>query len=169
MKNQSDNLQASQKQPLIVDVQVDIADDECEEPPSSAQLRLWARAAYAECANSPAELSIRITDLDEMKILNESFRGKSGATNVLSFPVDASELPAPMETRLLGDVVICHPVVLEEAQSQAKDLTAHYSHMVTHGVLHLCGYDHQTDQQASEMESLETQILQGLGVANPYA
>ena len=111
-------------------------------------------------------VTVRVVDEVEMAELNQQYRHKSGATNVLSFPF---ENPPGVETDILGDVVVCAPVVEREAREQDKTLMAHWAHMVVHGILHLQGYDHETDKQAAEMEQLETGILTGLGFPAPYA
>jgi len=132
--------------------------------PNDAQLRRWARAALADLGGSHA-LTLRLVDAAEGAALNEAYRRASGPTNVLSFPF---ETPPGMRTRLLGDVVICTPVVEREAHEQGKAPPAHWAHMVVHGVLHLRGYDHLTDVDASAMEALETEILGRLGYPDPY-
>ena len=137
---------------------------ELDDLPSDAQLHLWAEAAMAPGRES-VELVIRVVDCAESQALNSEYRGKEKPTNVLSFPF---EVPPEVETNLLGDLVICAPVVADEAREQGKSLEAHWAHMVVHGVLHLRGFDHQNDQQALEMESLEADILQGLGYPDPY-
>ena len=119
------------------------------------------------------ELTVRIVDEAEIKTLNETYRHKSGITNVLSFPFEAPpEVPSPLLGELLGgflgDIVICAPVIKQEAQHQHKPLMNHWAHMIIHGTLHLLGYDHTTEQQAEEMESLETTILAEFGISNPY-
>lgn len=112
-----------------------------------------------------AELTIRIVDIDEISQLNQQYRGKQGPTNVLSFPAD---LPEHIHIPLLGDIIICAPIVAEEAQKQNKTPEAHWAHIITHGVLHLLGYDHIDNQDAEEMEALETALLASWGFANPY-
>src|SRR5690606_500913 len=111
------------------------------------------------------ELSIRIVDRDEIQALNAQYRHKNTPTNVLSFPC---ELPPAVDVPLLGDIVICAQVVQEEAAAQHKAELSHWAHMVVHGTLHLLGYDHMDDAEANEMESLEIEILNTLGFANPY-
>ena len=135
-----------------------------EEPPDEDSIRRWVAAAIGN-RREEAELSVRIVDLSEGQALNQQYRGAKGATNVLSFPF-AAELPEPLP--LIGDIVICAPVVAEEAHQQQKEAKAHWAHMIVHGVLHLLGYDHQNDGDASIMETLETDILQGLGFPPPY-
>ncbi|HAO31770.1 MAG TPA: rRNA maturation RNase YbeY [Candidatus Competibacter sp.] len=133
--------------------------------PSEAELRRWAEAALAGADyRKDAELTLRIVNEAEITALNERYRRKQGPTNVLSFPSDA---PPEVESTLLGDIVICAPVVLREAVQQAKTPPAHWAHLVAHGVLHLLGYDHD-EEQADVMESLEIQILAGLGYSDPY-
>ncbi|HRD66377.1 MAG TPA: rRNA maturation RNase YbeY [Candidatus Competibacter sp.] len=133
--------------------------------PTDLELRRWAEAALAG-ADYPkdAELTIRIVNEAESTALNEAYRHKQGPTNVLSFPFEA---PSEVETPLLGDIVICAPVVLREAIGQSKTPAAHWAHLVAHGVLHLLGYDHD-EEQAEAMESLEIRILAGLGYPDPY-
>jgi len=132
--------------------------------PSTRQFAHWARAAW-ESAASDAEVVLRVTDDAESRQLNRRYRGQDRSTNVLSFPCDAvpSVRPKP-----LGDLVICAPVVDREAREQGKATEAHWAHMVVHGMLHLQGYDHETDPQARIMERLETDILTGLGYPPPY-
>ncbi|MBL8258836.1 MAG: rRNA maturation RNase YbeY [Candidatus Competibacteraceae bacterium] len=133
--------------------------------PSQAELRRWAEAALAGARyHKDAELTIRVVNEAEIAALNESYRRKQGPTNVLSFP---SEAPPEVGSALLGDIVICAPVVLREAVQQGKAPPAHWAHLVAHGVLHLLGYDHD-EEQATVMESLEIQILAGLGYPDPY-
>ena len=133
--------------------------------PSVEQMQNWAETTLAAVRHQAEELTVRITDKAESAQLNERYRNKSGPTNVLSFPF---EEPADIQTGLLGDLVICAPVVEREAAEQGKDIEAHWAHMIVHGVLHLCGYDHIHDDQAYEMEHLETDIMQTLGYADPY-
>jgi probable rRNA maturation factor len=132
--------------------------------PSDALLSTWAEAAV-EHAGNELEMVIRIVDAAESRQLNRDYRGKDKPTNVLSFPFEAPQ-QAPLP--LLGDLVICAPVVSQEAAEQNKTLEAHWAHMVVHGTLHLQGYDHQDDQQAQLMEDKERQILQRLNFSDPY-
>lgn len=132
--------------------------------PSDAQLRKFARAALLDIGGLHS-LTIRLVDADESAALNAQYRHRSGPTNVLSFPFEA---PPGIPSNLLGDLVICTPVVQQEAAEQGKPLLAHWAHMVVHGVLHLRGYDHLTPVEAGKMETLETAILARLGYANPY-
>ena len=108
---------------------------------------------------------MRLVDEEESQTLNREYRGKDKPTNVLSFP---SDLPAVVENDLLGDLVICVPVVAREANEQGKSLEAHWAHLVIHGLLHLMGYDHQTDEEALQMESRERELLQQLNYPDPY-
>ena len=147
---------------LIVDIQMASASEEAPDPQS---IERWVSAAVGNQRDS-TELSIRIVDTEEGRALNEQFRGSTGATNVLSFPFE-NESPEPLP--LIGDIVICAPVVRKEASDQNKTLNAHWAHMIIHGVLHLLGYDHQNETDANLMESLETEIMQGLGFPPPYS
>lgn len=132
--------------------------------PAESLFTQWAEAALTQ-VKEDCELSVRLVDIDESAELNEQYRAKQGPTNVLSFPFDA---PVEIEPRLLGDLVICVPVVVREAEEQGKAVDAHWAHMVVHGCLHLLGYDHIEDHEAEEMEALEVQILQSLEISNPY-
>lgn len=133
------------------------------ELPSEAQFHAWCVAALPkECE---FEMTIRIVDEAESQALNHEYRGKDKPTNVLSFPF---EVPDGIELPLLGDLVICRQVVEQEAIEQRKDLSHHWAHMVVHGVLHLCGYDHIKDDDAEEMEALETKILASMSIPDPY-
>ena len=135
--------------------------------PATASFRRWVEAALRGAKRRrAAELSIRIVGVDEGVALNHDYRGKDYATNVLSFPV---ELPPGVTAALIGDLAICAPVVLREATEQGKSLRDHWAHLTIHGVLHLLGHDHIDDAEAVAMESLETRILAGLGIADPYA
>ena len=134
--------------------------------PSSPSFREWVEAALRGAKRRKAtELSIRIVDAKEGRALNRDYRGKDYATNVLSFP---AELPPGINLPLIGDLVICAPVVTREAAEQGKPARHHWAHMTVHGVLHLLGYDHIEDDEAEAMEALETQILARLGIADPY-
>jgi probable rRNA maturation factor len=133
--------------------------------PSEADLARWAAAALAGRRDG-AELTIRIVDEPESAELNQTFRGKAGPTNVLSFPFEPP--PGLPPTELIGDLVICAPVVERESEEQGKDPQAHWAHMVVHGALHLLGYDHIEEAEAQEMEGVETTVLCGLGFPRPY-
>lgn len=132
--------------------------------PAPATLRAWATAAMEQAA---ADLTIRIVDDEEGRALNARYRHTPRATNVLSFGYDAE--PSLDLPPLLGDLVLCKPVVLREAREQGIALRAHWAHLVVHGVLHLRGMDHQKPAQAARMENLERRILARLGFPDPYA
>lgn len=131
--------------------------------PMDASLQNWAELALG--AIDKACLTIRIVDEEESADLNKRFRSREGATNVLSFEAD---VPPQVDLPLLGDIVICAPVVAAEAATQEKDLQAHWAHMVIHGVLHLIGFDHQSEVEAAVMESREIELLAALGFPDPY-
>ena len=147
---------------IFVDLQ--IATENIEGLPTEEQIVQWATAAV-QPEGDEVEMTVRIVDEAESHELNLTYRGKDRPTNVLSFPF---ECPDEVELLLLGDLVICRQVVEREAAEQEKPLMAHWAHMVVHGCLHLLGYDHIEDDEAEEMESLETQIMQGLGFDDPY-
>ena len=159
------------KQELHVDIQIALTDTLVgEKVPSECQLEQWARLAYYHVNSRKSlsdnnEVTLRLVDAAEIQELNERYRGKNKPTNVLSFPF---EVPEGVDMELLGDIVICHQVVIAEAESQGKSAYQHYAHMVTHGILHLCGYDHQEPGEADEMESLEIDILSSIDLPNPY-
>jgi probable rRNA maturation factor len=132
--------------------------------PEEDTIRQWVLHALPE-HKKDSELTIRVVDEAEITALNRQYRGKDGATNVLSFPYEA--IPG-VATDLLGDIVICAPVVASEAVVQDKPLEAHWAHMVIHGVLHLLDYDHHQDAEAHKMEAREAELLDRLGFANPY-
>jgi probable rRNA maturation factor len=138
--------------------------------PSAVSFRKWVAAAL-EGRIREADLAIRIVDAREGRALNRHYRGKDYATNVLRFPADAAEgvkLPKGVKMPLLGDLVICAPVVAREAREQGKALNDHYAHLTVHGALHLLGWDHEDEREAECMEQLEREILAGLGIADPY-
>lgn len=132
--------------------------------PTLEQLEKWAIAAI-QPELQDLDMTIRIVDEAESHELNLTYRGKDKPTNVLSFPFES---PPEVELPLLGDLIICRQVVEQEAKDQEKPLMAHWAHMVVHGSLHLLGYDHIEDDEAEEMEALETEIMQGLGFDDPY-
>ena len=135
--------------------------------PAAASFRHWTEAAlFAARHRNPVELSIRLVDEREGRALNRQYRGKDHATNVLSFP---AELPRGVTSPLLGDLVICAPVVARESREQRKVAREHYAHLTVHGILHLLGFDHQEGIEAARMEKLETRVLAKLGIADPYA
>jgi probable rRNA maturation factor len=132
--------------------------------PDLQQIQLWVDTAL-EGYDQDTEIVVRIVDEQESAELNEQYRHKSGPTNILSFPV---ELPESIELDLLGDLVICAPVLEKEALEQGKILTHHWAHIIVHGVLHLLGHDHIDDDEAELMESKEIAILNKLRINNPY-
>jgi probable rRNA maturation factor len=149
-----------------VSLTVDIQCASAEPVPDEDDLRSWIAAALAsQNRGGDTEISLRLVDIEEMAKHNEAFRGVAGPTNVLSFPAN---LPAELELPLLGDIVICAPIVREEAQAQHKSLQAHWAHMAVHGTLHLLGYDHIEDDEAILMEELESAILAELHFPCPY-
>lgn len=125
--------------------------------PTAADFRHWARKTL----RMDAEIALRIVDEAEGRALNRDYRGKDYATNVLTFPLVE-------EPHLMGDIVLCAPVILREALEQNKTPEAHFAHLTVHGVLHLHGYDHETGPQAELMEMLETEIVMKLGYPDPY-
>ena len=148
--------------------------------PGTVTLRRWARAAHEgglvslpvrkrrlhESVERGAAVCLRVVGSAESRRLDREYRGKDQPTNVLSFPSSPEERVA---TGILGDLVICAPVVAREAREQRKTLGAHWAHMVVHGTLHLLDYDHERVRDARTMEALEVEILHGLGFHDPYA
>lgn len=132
--------------------------------PDAGQLKAWAEAAYP-AATAHTEVVLRIVAPSESARLNQTYRHKSGPTNVLSFPFEA---PPGVPVDILGDVIICAEQVEQEASEQGKSLLAHWAHLVIHGLLHLQGHDHQTEAEARIMEQKEIAILDTLGFSNPY-
>lgn len=130
--------------------------------PGEDELFRWVEAATQR---KQAEIVIRVVDEEESAELNGQYRGKPYPTNVLSFPFEA---PPGVESEILGDLLVCAPVVEREAKEQGKPLSAHWAHIVVHGVLHLQGYDHIEDGEADIMEAEEIAILSRLGFTNPY-
>nr|WP_246590932.1 rRNA maturation RNase YbeY [Georgfuchsia toluolica] len=125
--------------------------------PSRPQIRRWAKAA----ADTSAQVTVRFVDTNEGRKLNCEFRGRDYATNVLSFPYETDPV--------VGDLVLCVPVVLREAREQHKPAAAHFAHMIVHGMLHLQGYDHEAGKrEAQRMEEKEREILVRFGIADPY-
>ncbi|MDN2481773.1 rRNA maturation RNase YbeY [Vibrio astriarenae] len=147
---------------IALDLQLAVEDEST--LPTQLQFQQWLEAAIT-LFQPQAEVTVRIVDEQESHQLNHEYRGKDKPTNVLSFPF---ETPPGIELDLLGDLIICRQVVEREAQEQNKPLHAHWAHMVVHGSLHLLGYDHIEDDEAEEMESLETEIMQKLGFEDPY-
>ena len=156
---------------MTITVEVSIADGLISEAgesgdddvPEPGLLRTWAAAAYLD--KTPAVASMLVTTSDEIQNLNKQYRDKDKATNVLSFPMQS---PEEVDVCLLGDIVLCASVIKQEAEQQSKTSSAHWAHMVVHGMLHLQGYDHIESDEAEEMEQLEISILKQLGFDNPY-
>ena len=132
--------------------------------PSREQFQVWLETALMD-EDKDVEIVIRIVDERESACLNERYRNKNGPTNILSFPF---EVPEGMDLNLLGDLVICAPVVEKEAIAQHKNKLNHWAHLVVHGVLHLLGYDHINNRDAEGMEAKEIEILKKLNITNPY-
>ncbi|WP_097460083.1 rRNA maturation RNase YbeY [Mangrovitalea sediminis] len=143
-----------------VDLQIATSDANI---PEASQIKRWAEQAYQ--GEEPTEVTIRVVDPEESQDLNTRYRGKEKPTNVLSFPFEA---PPGITLPLLGDLAVCASVVTREAAEQGKPLDMHWAHMVIHGVLHLQGYDHETEAEADVMEALEIRLLAELGYPNPY-
>jgi probable rRNA maturation factor len=138
------------------------------ELPTKKQFQLWVDTALEEVSSDPSqefELTIRLVNSEESQQLNNQYRSKDKPTNVLSFPF---EVPDGIELNLLGDLIICIEVMEQEAKEQNKALFDHWAHLVIHGCLHLVGFDHISDSEALEMESIEIIILEKLGITNPY-
>ncbi len=138
--------------------------------PDNASCEQWLGGVLKMTQHdSDSNISLRFVDEAESAALNSRYRGKQGSTNVLSFPAG---LPASVSQQLenapLGDIVVCPPVVEQEADSQGKSLDAHWAHMLVHGCLHLLGYDHEDSEQARDMESVEVRVMESLGFDNPY-
>ena len=149
---------------LRMAVTVDLQNDgKLESVPAEKHFREWVSAALQQ-SYPDLEQTIRIVDETESCELNNRYRGKSSATNVLAFPGENEVL----DYDCLGDLVICAPLVVAEASDQGKTVEAHWAHLVVHGMLHLQGFDHENDTESRAMEALEIEILRGLGVSNPY-
>ncbi len=133
--------------------------------PDEAQVNAWASQVFDAQDIRSQELTVRFVNEEESQELNYQFRGKDKPTNVLSFPF---ECPPDIPVNLLGDLVVCVPVIHREAQEQGKQVEHHFAHMIVHGILHLLGFDHQNDEEAEEMESREIHILSQLEIDDPY-
>ncbi len=150
-----------------VAVQVATADGEV---PPDAEWSAWVAAALAAAgvdAGSAGCITLRLVGRQESRHLNETYRHRPGPTNVLAFPGAGDPMPADAE-RELGDLVICLPVVQDEAEAQGKSPRAHLAHLVVHGTLHLAGFEHDEELAARRMEAMETRVLQDLGFPAPY-
>lgn len=143
---------------LEIDIQIVSSDADI---PLPSQLKQWTQAALE---NKSAEITIRVVDEPESAELNNTYRKKKGPTNVLSFPMSSPH----KNGLLLGDIIICAPIVNKEAQQQHKSPQNHWAHLTVHGILHLQGYDHIQEKEAKIMEAREIEILSGLGIPNPY-
>lgn len=140
---------------------VQYADPRLKDRLTRSLVRKWVASALL----SPAELTIRFVDADEGRALNREYRGKDYATNVLTFAYGEDADDGPVQ----ADIVLCTEVLLKEAAAQKKPLESHAAHLVIHGVLHAQGYDHENEEEAEEMESIEIEIMTRLGLGNPYA
>ena len=147
---------------IVLDLQIAVENEQ--DLPTYEDIYLWLNSTLAKF-QPQAEVTVRVVDEPESQELNHDYRGKDKPTNVLSFPFEA---PPGIDIDLLGDLVICKQVVEREAIEQNKPLISHWAHMVVHGCLHLLGYDHIEDQEAEEMESLETEIMKSMGYSDPY-
>ncbi|MCP3672877.1 MAG: rRNA maturation RNase YbeY [Gammaproteobacteria bacterium] len=147
----------------IVDLQMIVEDSQC--PDQNQCENIVLETLKIADVSETKECTIRVVDRTESAELNEQYREKQGATNVLSFPFDA---PIEIDIDLLGDLVICAPLVSEEAKQQSKTIEMHWNHLIVHGCLHLLGYDHIKDEDADKMESFERQVMNKLGYPDPY-
>ncbi len=138
--------------------------------PETGNIREWVEHTIrAAGPGGDFDVSIRIVDAGEMQALNRDYRDQDKPTNVLAFPAGDTGFAPPGERPLLGDIAVCAGIVADEAGEQGKALGDHWGHMLVHGTLHLLGYDHQTDHEAEAMEAIERDILESLGIADPYA
>ncbi|NQV47163.1 MAG: rRNA maturation RNase YbeY [Rhodospirillaceae bacterium] len=154
------------------DIDISIADDAWSSafPGAEDACRKAALAVLATTTYEAGEISIVLSNDDQVRTLNRDYRGKDKPTNVLSFASLDAGAPTPANAPvLLGDVIVALETARDEADSEGKTLSHHLSHLIVHGVLHLLGYDHQEDKAAHEMEELETAILESLGVGDPYS
>lgn len=145
---------------------IDIQRASSEPAPDEGEIHRWVASVMdRQRPGRDTELCLRLVDETEMAALNRTWRSKSGPTNVLSFPAD---LPEDLDLPLLGDVVVCSPLVAREAAEQGKSARAHWAHLLVHGCLHLLGHDHIDPREAGIMEDLETRLLADLGFPCPY-
>jgi len=149
---------------MTIELDLQLVVEEQSGLPNESDILNWLNTTISQF-QPQAEVTVRIVDEAESQQLNRDYRGKDKPTNVLSFPFES---PPGVELDLLGDLIICRQVVEREADEQSKPLMAHWAHMVVHGSLHLLGYDHIEDDEAEEMESLETEIMQSMGFQDPY-
>lgn len=140
--------------------------------PGEADFNYWTKAALEHLEQSRIDttnLCIRVVDEKEITELNQNYRHKEGSTNVLSFPAHLPDfIVLETKEKALGDIILCAPVIAQEASEQGKETIAHWAHLTVHGVLHLLDYDHESTEEADKMESIEIAILQQLGFPNPY-
>ena len=150
--------------PVVIEISVS-ENLEAEEGdiPDTTAIQRWAEQACLR--DDELVTSVQVVSIEEMRELNHTWRGKDRPTNVLSFPMQS---PAEVRPAILGDLALCAGVINAEARQQHKSAEAHWAHMVVHGMLHLQGYDHETDREADEMEALEIRLLDQLGFDNPY-
>ena len=156
---------------MALEVDVQLA---CDAPgiPPDAEIRRWVEAAFLAATDprpADAELAVRVVDAAESRALNGRYRDQDKPTNVLSFPAEQLDGLPEAAGHVLGDIVICAPIVAAEAAEQGKAVADHWGHMLVHGTLHLLGFDHQSDVEAAAMEALERQILAAGSVTDPYA
>lgn len=144
---------------MAIDLQ--LAGCDSAEVPDLATIDWWVTETFLAIEQSPENLTVRVVDQAEITALNDRYRGKNKPTNVLAFPFESV---AEVDYQSLGDIVICLSVVKDQANQQHKAVKNHFAHMVIHGALHLCGFDHQTDSQAETMEGLEKSILANVGI-----
>jgi probable rRNA maturation factor len=139
---------------VVVELQVAVVDSA--DVPDPAEVESWVLSTFSAISRPPSGITVRVVDEDEIAALNQQFRNKNTPTNVLAFPFESVE---EVDYAYLGDIVICLAVVKAESKQQVKSVRSHFAHMVIHGTLHLCGYDHQHDDEAEEMEFVEQGIL----------
>jgi len=150
----------NEKNKLSLSVQ--FADERLSDTITRPHIRRWVKAAQL----APAELTIRFVNEQEGRLLNHDYRSKDYATNVLTFSYNESTVVDNEIVR--ADIVLCSDVVLREAKEQHRSIEHHVAHLIVHGVLHAQGYDHESDEEAAEMENFETEILAKLGIPDPY-
>lgn len=153
---------------MTAHVDVQIACDDKALPDENEITKWVGRAIESAGVNGDSEVSVRVVDAAEMQQLNAEYRDKDRPTNVLSFPTGGIEGLPPDAGLPLGDIVVCAAVVNSEAEQQGKSNRDHWAHMIVHGTLHLLGFDHENDADATVMENLEIEILTSHGLANPY-
>jgi probable rRNA maturation factor len=141
--------------------------------PSQKQCEIWVSSALAfntlqTCEKDSAFIAIRLSDIDESAKLNAKYRNKSNPTNVLAFPFLTQDWPEEGSGAPLGDLALCPEIIKNEALIQNKTEENHWAHLIIHGTLHLCGYDHDHSKNRKIMEEIETDALKSLGIANPY-